>query len=636
ADSVQVRSPREVDLFFSEPPDPERTNLTQFEVSASVQPAALQLDSTWVVLEFDEDLPQGPLSIELNGVRSINNWQIPDGFRLETFVFGEASRRDVVLNELLYRRSSPDSYQFVELLNLTDDLIGLEGWELETERGSLTFPPGTNLQPGDYLLIADSQVTQISDERLQILPDFTPLRTTGDAVVLKNRESTVIDSLRYTPEWGGGSPGSSLERKDPQAISVDPANWAGSSTPTPLQPNRNFNTDTHPPQLLFAGYQPATGTILLRFDEFIDLSSTPLFSLNGLAASPNASPDKGNEILLNDPGNHLRESLMVRAENISDHQGNRAGSIELPVAHPVEPGDLVFNEIMFDPLEDDFDELPNQSEYIEIANRRDLAISLEGLTFHGEPNEHGEFSPIEFITTSSRWIPPHGYALLYPEPQETTFEDSRTARYFELSADNEPHSLQAKRSTLSLTTSGRTLFISDSLFQIIDSLHYNPDWHNPNLIDTKGIALERIRPKGDTNNAQNWGSSTAIKGGTPGEVNSLFQHPEISPEMNQIHIEPNPFSPDGDGHDDRLFINYAFDDPHYMVRTRIYDRYGRKVRTLSDSTPSGFEGTITWDGRMENGNTCRVGIYIIHIEAYNSSTGSKKEFKETAVLARKF
>ncbi|MFO7848027.1 MAG: gliding motility-associated C-terminal domain-containing protein, partial [Balneolaceae bacterium] len=135
---------------------------------------------------------------------------------------------------------------------------------------------------------------------------------------------------------------------------------------------------------------------------------------------------------------------------------------------------------------------------------------------------------------------------------------------------------------------------------------------------------------------QNWGSSTAIKGGTPGEVNSLFQHPEISPEMNQIHIEPNPFSPDGDGHDDRLFINYAFDDPHYMVRTRIYDRYGRKVRTLSDSTPSGFEGTITWDGRMENGNTCRVGIYIIHIEAYNSSTGSKKEFKETAVLARKF
>jgi flagellar hook assembly protein FlgD len=125
-------------------------------------------------------------------------------------------------------------------------------------------------------------------------------------------------------------------------------------------------------------------------------------------------------------------------------------------------------------------------------------------------------------------------------------------------------------------------------------------------------------------------------GGTPGLKNSLFQTPGALTEMNTLEVTPNPFSPDADGHEDRLFINYLFEDPNYMLRVRIFDRYGRHVRSLAHSLHAGFEGSLTWDGRHDDGVTGRIGIYIVHIEAFNSSTGDKKQFKKVAVLARQF
>jgi flagellar hook assembly protein FlgD len=73
-----------------------------------------------------------------------------------------------------------------------------------------------------------------------------------------------------------------------------------------------------------------------------------------------------------------------------------------------------------------------------------------------------------------------------------------------------------------------------------------------------------------------------------------------------------------------------------MLRVRIFDRHGRLVRSLAHSHHAGFNGSLTWNGRSDDGVTGRIGIYIIHVEAFNSSNGDKKLFKEVAVLARRF
>jgi hypothetical protein len=379
--------------------------------------------------------------------------------------------------------------------------------------------------------------------------------------------------------------------------------------------------------------------MLLRFDEYVDINTSPKIALNGLnTVGFRLNEIKGSELIVSlesyEP--ETGKELIVEINEVSDYQGNISDMIQLPVAQPLKAGDLVFNEIMFDPIDDDFDQLPNQSDYLELTNRRPYAVSLEGVHLHDQPDENGNVRTMTPISSKSKWIPAHGFAVIYPETEPMDIDSSRTGIFFGMNDFITPHSLQIERSTLSLPLSGREIYLSDSLGTTIDMVHYSEVWHNPNLIDTKGIALERINPDGDSSDASNWGSSSVPLGGTPGAVNSLYQTPDMSAESNTLTLNPNPFSPDADGHEDRLFISYSFDDPNYMLRARIFDRYGRYITTLADSHHAGFEGSLIWDGRHKNGTTGRIGIYIVHIEAYNSSTGDKKQFKEVAVLARKF
>jgi len=578
----------------------------------------------------------------MSGIESEKGWRIQDGTSVSTYRFGDPSAGDIVINEFLYRRAPPDDVQFVELFNTTQATFDLGGWSLVTDRGSAKIPPGSVLEPSAYLLLADKTITFEGSGTISELPGFTPLRTTGDAIILRTSESVTIDSLTYKPDWGGNKPGRSLERIDPLAISIDPTNWASADAPsgsTPLRENSRFRRDVLPPILIFAKRLPHHNSVLMRFDEFIDPANFPDITLNNRTVHVIRMNGRiGNELIV-DTGNIDLDSdseIFLEVNQVADYQGNISGRMEAPVAQPVTPGAIVINEIMFDPLDDDFDRIPNQSDYLELINRRPYAVSLEGMFLHDEPDENDEVREMTPLSSRSKWIPANGFALVYPEIGQAGIDSSRIGKFFNLPSTLWPHSLQIDRSTLSLPLSGREIYLADSLGTVIDMVHYSKEWHNPNLIDTKGIALERINPDGETSDKSNWGSSAIPAGGTPGNQNSLYQIPEPTDDVSTLRLGPNPFSPDDDGHEDHLLISYSFDDPNYMLRVRIFDRNGRLVQTLADTHHAGFEGSLTWNGRNTDGVTGRIGIYIIHVEAFNSSTGDKKQFREVAVLARQF
>ena len=194
--------------------------------------------------------------------------------------------------------------------------------------------------------------------------------------------------------------------------------------------------------------------------------------------------------------------------------------------------------------------------------------------------------------------------------------------------------IRADRSSLSLASSNDAIYIADSTGATIDSVFYDESWHNPNIIDTRGIALERISPDGPSNDNTNWGSSVTDKGGTPKSENSIYQEDGEIIQKTGISFNPNHFSPDDDGYEDNLFINYKLDEQDYLIKVRIYDRYGRLVRTLANGEQAGFEGQLIWNGRKDNNSRNRIGIYIVVFEAYNSASGSDVSFKKTVVLAR--
>jgi len=117
--------------------------------------------------------------------------------------------------------------------------------------------------------------------------------------------------------------------------------------------------------------------------------------------------------------------------------------------------------------------------------------------------------------------------------------------------------------------------VTNASGQPVDSLFYSHRWGGD-----KGISLERINPYLSSSDLTNWSSRVLLRGSTPGEENSIYA--PLLPAKGSLSIHPNPFSPDGDGRDDRAIISYRLPVETALVTLRVYDLQGRKVATLAN------------------------------------------------------
>jgi hypothetical protein len=167
---------------------------------------------------------------------------------------------------------------------------------------------------------------------------------------------------------------------------------------------------------------------------------------------------------------------------------------------------------------------------------------------------------------------------------------------------------------------------------IVDEFRYNDNMHYALLTNTEGISLERIDPEKPASILTNWSSAAESYGfGTPANKNSQF-HQTSGQNNQEISVEPETFSPDNDGRDDRLFIRYNFVEPGYMANVYIYDGHGRIVTKIAENELLATEGEFSWDGLNQDNTKARIGIYIVYFEAFNLQ-GEVKGFKKACVLA---
>ena len=98
----------------------------------------------------------------------------------------------------------------------------------------------------------------------------------------------------------------------------------------------------------------------------------------------------------------------------------------------------------------------------------------------------------------------------------------------------------------------------------------------------------------------------------------------VSPEvltssrlLDEVVVQPNPFSPNGDGVNDRLEVLYnllAVTAPT-PVSIKVHDLSGRTVAVIRDAEQvSGNYSDITWDGRGLSGSLLPPGLYLVRIE----------------------
>lgn len=152
----------------------------------------------------------------------------------------------VVINEIMYHPAGSDT-EYVELYNLSAGPVDLGAWVLEGT--AFTFPPGSLISPGGFLLLIDT--TNISEAQFRIdhsVPAAVPivghvfdLQNDGEALDLMrpNDPATdpaiLVDRVRYNDKapWPNEADGygPSLERLAAATYGNDPAHWGTKATP---------------------------------------------------------------------------------------------------------------------------------------------------------------------------------------------------------------------------------------------------------------------------------------------------------------------------------------------------------------------------------------------------------------------
>jgi len=550
------------------------------------------------------------------------------------------ARRDVVINEVLYAPDD-DGSEFVELLNRSDKTFALRQFTLSDDRDApvpLTddaapFAPGTFV-----VLVADAEAfaAQFPDRAAEIVPiEVSPwpaLNNSGDTPTLRGADA-VIDAVPYAPAWGGND-GRSLERIDPAGPSRAASNFAGSTAAegaTPGAKNSRYAPDIAPPAPQFA-QQIGPSTAAIHFNEPLAPASVipSAFALDGVV--PRAATLLDARTVHVDVDAPLT-SRTVAMQGLSDLTGNVLAPTSLPLALQPTPGDVVVNEILFDPLADAFDARPDQPEYVELFNLSDRPLTLHRAFLTDRPTERGTADTT--VLANRVALPPNGFAVVFADREagDRPAETSALARAFpgiDFRQDDVTL-LPIDASSLRLNNDGDAVRVHRADGGLLDTVRYRPDWHAEALRETKGTSLERISPTAAAQVPDNWTSSASVAGGTPGRPNAMGIRPAPDPPSETLTISPSPFSIERDG---GTRIRFATAAVPSLVRCRIYDALGRHVRTLEEARLTGRTGEIIWNGRDDNNRRLRMGIYVVLVEAVSAETGAVSRMKAPVVLAR--
>jgi hypothetical protein len=545
---------------------------------------------------------------------------------------------DLVFNELMANPTPvvglPD-HEYIELYNTTDFPVDIEGWTLQHGNTRRPIPFASIPAKGFILLVTEAAFPHFqSYGNVVAVPGLSAIALTnaGTDLLLFDSQDMLISFVSYSDEWyrdpAKSNGGWSLEKIDPYNFCQGRENWRAATDPkggTPAAPNsvQASNPDVTPPDLIRAGYID-NNTMTLFFSEPMDRTS-----LEDIA-NYQVSPDLGGAFyataLLPDFSKvtlSFEQSMeagvvyeIALNTRLTDCTGNPIQKRTARVAIPqvAEAMDVVINEVLFNP--------PDQgSRYIELYNRSHKVIDLKDHLMTSKDTVDGFFTTIQEISSLSYLFFPDEYLVL------TTNPDAVKRTYMTPS----PEAFVRMGGMPRMTNANGVLVFANKSLQQIDMFVYEEDMHLALLTNYQGVALERLNPNWPTQDRSNWHSAAQSVGfGTPGFRNSQYTTTQTA-VVGHFELDPEVFSPDGDGVDDLLSISYSLDRPGYVANIRVFDSRGRLITYLSRGELLSTSGVITWDGTTDTSQKAPLGIYIVHIELFDLQ-GQVRNFRKTAVL----
>jgi hypothetical protein len=639
--SVQVTGSNSIDVQFSQPLDTiSAETLTNYEAGAVLKyPSHIKADTAikgLVHIIFQSIIiPDTVYTLKVRGIKNL--FGIPVKDCSQNFGVFHACAFDVVINEIMVKPTPVvglPAYEYVELFNKRHFPLDLDNWKLSIGKKEHMLS-GVVIEADSFVVLCSLAAAGAFDSTLPVfgISGFPALNNTAGEICLKNDSGRVISDIRYSDAWYKNAAkktgGWSLEQIDPGNPCGEIDNWTSSRNSLGGSPGRKnsvnaYNPDLRPPELLRAGIL-AADSICLVFDEAMDSSTLlrrHLYLLDSSLHIQHINPvgmDYSQVIISFQPALQRGKIYMIGLDSgLKDCAGNllRQGTaVRFALPDSVSPFDIIFNEILPDPKS-------GGVKYIELYNRSEKIIDLSTLHLANEDSLSGQMTDEKIIARDSYLLFPGSFVLL-----STSGADVRNQYYCPF-----PENLFDLPALPKMDIGAGTLLLLSSAGLLIDRLQYQEAWQFPLLANTKGVSLERIDYEALTKNPGNWHSASEASGfGTPGYRNSEHVNPGSGSGLN---FSNELFSPDEDGYEDVLEINYQLNKPDFVGTLTIYDSNGRAVRFLMKNTLLGSGGSLIWDGLTENHEKARVGIYIICLEVFDAN-GRTEVFRKACVLAAK-
>lgn len=507
----------------------------------------------------------------------------------------------IALNEIHYIPHE-DQPEFLEFVNISSQPINLLGWCFQDRSGSRgEVIRDLTIQP-DSLFIWTEDEVKLSDwvppqAQFSGLTSWPSLNNSSDSIVVHDPTGKRMLAHAYENP-SNGMVGRSLERRALWKPQSDPDSWGVCQGASGITPGL-ANSILLPANNLMIQDLSVLDTLLRSGVSF---SLQVVVSNTGTDAVPGSQLDlhfsgNGNEIMRQShilPFLSAGESYVWTRNYILDAGGWISLDADVQAPGDQNPGDNHIKEILYfseehSPLViNEVMPLPavGEHEWSEIYNSSEKTVDLMGWSLSDQSGS------AVIISDTSLLLHTREYLVIGEE----------------LSNSYDPHYatflVLPQFPTLNNTEDGLVLFDPQGFW--MDEMAYTS---TTELV--RGRSLERIRTEMTGLDPGNWSVCIYDEGSTPGWQNSLYL--DVLPSELNIVLEPNPFSPDGDGQSDQLAIYYELPFEHGVMSVMIFDMAGRIIAEPVQIKPVSHRGQVFWDGEANYGGKAVTGLYIMKV-----------------------
>ena len=297
------------------------------------------------------------------------------------FIPVHADPGDIIISEIMadpYPVVSLPAKEYIEIFNTTMYPFNTMNWSLSDGNTNCTFPEKTIL-PGDYIILCQLQDTSLFNSfgRTAGLKSFPALTDGGKILTICDSTSNLMDGIEYSSEWYGdelkADGGWSLEIIDTGYPFSQEGNWHASLSKAGGTPGKANSVTGKNPDRIFSGienvFPPDSITIILSFSESVLETNKIIRNIETGGPEPDtlfASDPLMRDYILNlrEPLHEGRIYTLRIGDEVTDFAGNgmQRNEFSFGIPEPVQKRDILFNELLFNPL-------PAEPDYIEFYNR---------------------------------------------------------------------------------------------------------------------------------------------------------------------------------------------------------------------------------------------------------------------------